>query len=335
MFTNRVSQGSLFNTSLAGPLQIQPDSLSPPYTHPVSPGTLRARPAGSTLPPSPPTSQNPQAGPRPPGPPDTPSARQPACTPDLCGAGSSPRPLGAPAALLRGPGLPGPWSRTHSRAAAPSIPAAPLPARRGPADGARGAPEPRPARPARTAGEELGRQLPDELGDPLPLALGAAALDLRLQPRARLPGRHRGLAGPGRPPAGPAGPAAARAPPPPPPAAAAGSGCGSRLRGVTGAPAEDGAGGARRRGPGRLEERPLPARAGAAAQAGAGAGPPGAGRGPGKARGVRKGRERDPVRGRGWGPACGWRGLQEGGMRERERGGRGREGGGIGSVKRR
>jgi hypothetical protein len=143
-------------------------------------------------------------GPRTGEPPYHPLSRQkPPCKPEVRDATTP----GSHTARLRGtPGPPRAKPRPYAR----------LGARLG--GGGRGAPAP-------TVGDELGRQLLDELGDPLPLALGAAALDLRLQPRARLPGRHRGLAGPARArrprrPRRPPGPA-------PPPAAAAGSG--SRL----------------------------------------------------------------------------------------------------------
>lgn len=50
--------------------------------------------------------------------------------------------------------------------------------------------DPRPFLAARTVRDELGGELLDELMDPVPLALGAAALDLHLQPRSGLLSGH-------------------------------------------------------------------------------------------------------------------------------------------------
>lgn len=95
------------------------------------------------------------------------------------------------------------------RPAAPRVPAGPTPA--APAEPGAGVPAaacrppPRSARPCppaaarpRTVSDELGRELLDKLGDPLPLALRAAPLDLGLQPRARLLGGHGRTDGPRR-----------------------------------------------------------------------------------------------------------------------------------------
>lgn len=99
-----------------------------------------------------------------------------------------PRPTAPPGTAGR---LAGP-ARRPARLHLPE-PAPGSPAGRPPQAIRRGLPPP-PARP-RTVSDELGRELLDELGDPLPLALRAAPLDLRLQPRARLLGGH-GRAGP-------------------------------------------------------------------------------------------------------------------------------------------
>uniref|UniRef100_A0A8C0J8M4 Family with sequence similarity 83 member G n=1 Tax=Chelonoidis abingdonii TaxID=106734 RepID=A0A8C0J8M4_CHEAB len=93
----------------------------------------------------------------------------------------------------------------------------------------------------RTVGDELGRQLLDELGDPLPLALGAAPLDLRLQPRSRLLRSH------GRSPRGAAAAAAVRD--------GELEGCAARAQGAE-----------------RREQRPLAGRLGTAGDDGGGGG---------------------------------------------------------------
>lgn len=247
MFTKRVSQGSRFSPARS---QDSPKAVVTRSTPPAQPGppytrrqVLRTRPR-----PSHPTSLKPRPAPDP-GNPVRPAPR-----------------LGREPALRRGPGAPPQALGRGSPADRAPTPAPEAPAPRAPPGAAprerRGTGRRRTEAAAPTVGDELGRQLPRQLGDPLPLALGAAALDLRLQPRARLPGRHRGLAAGGR-----------RLPPRPAPR---GSAPARRARRSGGG----GGGGRREERPCRPGPEPPPGRAaggrGAAARIGATAGPGGA-----------------------------------------------------------
>lgn len=248
MFTKRVSQGSRFSSPHS---QDSPKAVVTRSTPPAQPGPpLHPQPSPEDAPPPvTPDFSEAQAGPRPREPGETRTPTRPGARPAPgSGAPTSARP------------------RVPRRSRAPT-PAPEAPAPRAPPGAAprerRGTGRRRTEAAAPTVGDELGRQLPRQLGDPLPLALGAAALDLRLQPRARLPGRHRGLAAGGR-----------RLPPRPAPL---GSAPARRARRSGG-----GGGGRREERPCRPGPEPPPGRAaggrgrGAAARIGATAGPGGA-----------------------------------------------------------